>query len=292
MRHSLAFGLALVFLGTGAAGCKGSSGAKTSQPAAIGIEPWSVQPGEDRVWCKTMKVPVGATLDVNSFTITMAAGSHHFILYRSTDNLPDGFGDCGDMNNITFLTGSQTPGAVTNAYPAGLALPLFSGEQLILQSHYVNASTSPIEAKVDVQMTTIPHDQVTDYVQTFLIVDSSFAIPPGTTGYTDGGKDLTETPNLKILSVSSHMHKRGIHFTIDESGADMPVPERLFETTEWHAPPIATFDPPRPTSASHSLHYQCTWNNETASPIYFGPTTEDEMCIMVVTVFPALDYAP
>ena len=281
--------LAAVLVLTGCAG--GSKKAATPTSSAIGIEPWTVAPGEDRIWCKTMKVPVGATLDVSKFTITMTAGSHHFILYRSTSNVPDGFGACPAMNNEAFVVGSQNPGVFEFGYPAGLAMPLFSGEQLILQSHYVNASASPITAQVDVKMDLMPHSAVTDYVETFLIPDYDFTIPAGTMGYTDGGKDEPETPNLNILSISSHMHKRGVHFTIDEVDS-AAVSERLFETTIWDAPPITRFDPPRPTSSSKKLHYQCTWNNETGSPIHFGPTTEDEMCIMVVTVYPALDWAP
>ena len=274
------------------AGCAGGSkSSPTPTSSTIGIEPWTVAPGEDRIWCKTMKVPVGQTLDVSKFTITMAPGSHHFILYRSSSNLPDGFGACPAMNNEAFVVGSQNPGTFEFGYPEGLAMPLFSGEQLILQSHYVNASTSPITAQIDVKMDFIPHAQVTDYVETFLIVDSSFAIPAHTTGFTDGGQDQSETPGLKILSISSHMHKRGTHFTIDEVDSSA-VSERLFETSVWDAPPITTFTPARPTDSTKKLHYQCTWTNETDNPIYFGPTTEDEMCIMVVTVFPALDWAP
>ncbi|HVO29563.1 MAG TPA: hypothetical protein VMV18_02455 [bacterium] len=286
-----------IVLGTVAAvllaGCGAGAGKKsTALPSSvtIGIAPWTVQAGEDRIWCKTMKVPFDQTIDVSKFTIDMAPGSHHFILYRTTANLPDGFGDCPAMGNETFVVGSQNPGTFAFAYPQGLAMPLFAGEQLVLQSHYVNASNAAIQAKVDVTMDLIPHSEVTNYVETFLIPDTSFAIPPQTFGYTDGGKNQTETPGLNILSISSHMHKRGTLFTIAEIGATSS--NNLFTTTTWDAPPIKVFDPPLVTDASKKLHYQCTWDNETTHTIHFGPTTEDEMCIMVVTVYPALDYAP
>jgi len=61
-----------------------------------------------------------------------------------------------------------------------LAMPLFAGEQLILQSHYANASGSDITGQVDVDITTIPHSQVVDYLETALVLDTGFAIPPMT----------------------------------------------------------------------------------------------------------------
>src|SRR4051812_25469811 len=141
-----------------AAGCGGGSGKSSTAPQSVhlGIEPWTVTAGQDHIWCKTMKVPGDVTLDANSFHIKMSSGSHHFILYRSSQAYPDGFGDCPPMGGeATFVTGSQTLDA-TYSYPPGLAMPLFAGEQLILQTHYANASGSDITGQVDVDVTTIP----------------------------------------------------------------------------------------------------------------------------------------
>ena len=69
------------------------------------------------------------------------------------------------------------------------------------------------------------------------------------------------------------------------------APTSLFDTTQWDAPPVTKFTPAIATQSGKHLHYQCTWTNDTNAPIVFGPTTSDEMCIMVITIFPAIDYS-
>ncbi len=283
-----------LFLAVVAAGCNDGpfgeegDGGGDPQTVHLGIEPFEVAQGEDHVWCKTMKVPSDVTLDVTSVKITMAPGSHHFILYRSDNDLPDGFGDCTEMDDRLFVTGSQTPVSEWSL-PEGLALPLFAGEQLILETHYANASDGPITGEVDVELRLMPHDEVEDYIQTVLIPYTDFEIPPMTTGYVDG-MTIPEIGGYNVLSISSHTHKRATLFTIDhltDAGT-----ERVFTNDDWHAPPTHTFDPPLRTDSDNGWRFECTWTNETDHPIHFGTTTEDEMCIMVMTFFPAYSYSP
>lgn len=258
---------------------------------SIGIEQWQVGPGEDRLWCKTMKMPgnEGQVFDVNKIRVTMPEGSHHFILYRTTQDYADGFGDCAEMNGRNFITGSQTPGTFETQFPEGKAMPLFAGEQLILETHYANASTDAITASVDVDFFTIAHDKVVDYLQTLLLVYDEFEIPPTTNGYEDGYA-YSEIPGINVWMMASHTHKRMTNFTASEIGPSETT--QVYENSDWHSPVQKIFDPPLAGKSNTQLGFRCTWNNETDHPIHFGPTTEDEMCILVVTIFPAFDYSP
>jgi len=267
-------------------------GSGPDDPAlTIGIEPWTIDPGEDAIWCKTMKVPgePGEVFDVSKIRVNMNSGSHHFILYRSSSDLPDSFGDCTEMNDRTFITGSQTPGTFETQFPEGKAMPIFGGEQLILENHYANADTVEITGSVTVDFFTMDHADVVDYMQTLLVVYDDFVIPPSTNDYTDGDT-VSQIPGLSVWMMSSHTHKRMTNFTVDNVQAGTPT--RIYENTDWHAPIQRIFDPPFVGKSGDQLAWACTWNNETVSPIVFGPTTEDEMCIMVITVFPAFDYSP
>ena len=263
-----------------------------AEPAlTIGIEPWEVGPVVDQHWCKTMKVPGDAsvTWDVSRIEITMTPGSHHFILYRTDADLPDGFGACTEMDR-TFITGSQTTVAET-VFPAGKAMPLFGGEQLILESHYANASTEAITAEVTVDFFTIPHEQVEDYLQTILVPWTEFEIPPATFGYSES-MTVPEFSGYNTWQLSSHMHHRGTRFTADRILPGAAAPERIYESTDWSSPAVSTFDPPIAWDSANSVRFECTWDNETDQPIHHGPTTDDEMCILVVTFFPAYSYSP
>lgn len=253
------------------------------------IEPWSIGPGEDRLWCKTVNVPGTVTLDVSRIRVSMNEGSHHFILYRTDDDLPDGFGDCVEMDR-NFITGSQTPGTFETQFPAGKAMPLFGGEQLILESHYANASEAGITGSVKVDFFTIPHEDVDDYMQTILVPFTDFEIPPATTGHSEG-MTVPEFPGYNVWQMTSHMHKRGKLFTTTRTVSGS-APELVYSSDDWHSPELTTFSPPLAGASGNSLHFECTWDNETGQPIHHGPTTEDEMCILVLTFFPAYSYSP
>jgi hypothetical protein len=292
------FGLAAVMVASGCTSAsKGSQGADDDDddvetPAAsIAIEPWSIAPGEDKLWCKTMKMPGAAdqVYDVSKIRVTMPEGSHHFILYRSSDAVPDSFGECAEMGDRRFVTGSQTPGTFETQFPEGKAMPLFGGEQLILESHYANASTDTITGSVDVDFFTMPHDKVDDYLQTLLLVYDEFEIPPTTNGF-EAGTAYPEIPGVNVWMMSSHTHKRMTNFIAEETNGG--VSTEIYQNDDWHAPYQKIFDPPLVGKSNTQLGFRCTWNNETDHPIYFGPTTEDEMCILVITIFPAFDYSP
>src|SRR5688500_10400762 len=211
MRRILGFAVLVVAL----AGCSSSSPGGTgdddddgSGPAAtIEIEEFQVPGLTDHIYCKTMKMPGDGVYDVTRMRINMVEGSHHFILYRSGSDLPDGFGDCTEMNDRNFITGSQTPGTYETNFPAGKAMPLFGGEQLILESHYANASTESITGGVEVEFFTSPHDEIDAYLETALLVHDSFEIPPSTNGYSSG-MQYPEVPGLNVWMMSSHTHKR------------------------------------------------------------------------------------
>ena len=258
------------------------------EPVTIAMEPWTVEPGEDRIWCRTMKLPSDVTLDVSRIRITMPEGSHHFILYRTNQDLPDAFGDCNEMNR-TFVTGSQTAGTYEIDYPEGKAVPLFAGEQLILESHYANAATAPITASVQVELFPIAHQDVDAYLETSLLVHSDFSIPPETNDFSSTD-ELDLLPGYNVWQMSSHTHQRMTNFTAEHLLPEQD-PVLIYENDDWHSPIQKEFMPPLYTEPGAKFRWTCTWNNETSEPITFGPTTDDEMCILVITYWPAISYS-
>ena len=230
--------------------------------------------------------PGQGTLDVHSFHITMTSGGP---TSSSTSRTPP----CPTASVCPrWATSSSSPARsrriLTSTYPDGLAIPLKAGDQLILQSHYVNASTDTIHGQVDVDM-----DLMTR------------------TSPTTSRRSLTGRRNLTVrrrrtdtptAARTLRKIRRSTYFRSARTCTSAAFISRstrwkarrwstvFLDTTDWHAPPITTFQPAPLGVAGRSFHYQCTWNNETTHPIYFGPTTEDEMCIMVVTVYPAPDF--
>ena len=89
--------------------------------------------------------------------------------------------------------------------------------------------------------------------------------------------------------MTSHGHKRLTDFQIytadTTSGADVT---KLYESTNWHEPVEQNWPDASPlvTTANEGFRFQCTWNNETANPVVYGPSVENEMCIMGAGYYP------
>ena len=73
------------------------------------------------------------------------------------------------------------------------------------------------------------------------------------------------------------MHRHGELFEITR----LSTSELLHRSISYDNAPISVFDPPLILSADDGLGFACTQNNyDKDTPIQFGFTSEDEMCVM------------
>ena len=125
-------------------------------------------------------------------------------------------------------------------------------------------------------------------------VDREFTIPPG--AGIGGAPDYSHTTTcqlpeaVNIFRLGSHTHKRLSRFEI--FGYDGMSPStRLYENTDWHSPKELSYPDGAPlqVSADEGFSFTCLWFNETANPIEFGASVEDEMCIMGAGYYPRIE---
>ena len=260
-----------------------------------------------------MGIQVEEDIFINRVEIFYPAGSHHFIIYRLTEEgLANGIQNRGIIPGIgvnptdafreldtedplvlgnfgvdrLFVVGTQTDDTVYK-FPEGVGLRMPGDTVYDLNSHYINLlGDETLIGETYVNIYTIPEEEVQYEAVEIFVSNRAINVPPGTTRlakmtwYVEdelerrGHDPETE---LSVFLLSSHMHRHGELFEIfQRSSGDL-----LHRSIAYDNAPIDLFDPVLRLDQADGLKFQCTHNNyDTNEPLIFGLTSEDEMCII------------
>jgi hypothetical protein len=211
---------------------------------------------------------------------------HHASLYANTVIEPVGTTRLckdEDMLTVTFLgaVGGEGNDSETVPLPDGLVFQMPAGQALMVNTHYLNTTTSTLvgESVVDVLFAEPSDDLVV--AGSFALNYSGFEIPPNSE-YTVDVTCTVEQP-LSLVLYSNHMHRFGETVFTEVQRTDGSV-ELLSRDEGWSqhdafAPPFVSWtkDAPMVIQPGDILHEQCTWVNDTSDTVLF-PT---EMCVGV-----------
>jgi hypothetical protein len=259
------------------------------------LDPFTIDPKFEREFFVYKRLGNIAAAYVNRFEIKMRANSHHFILYDFNNQLPaasrPAFNTVRDIRSQTgdliyrnmlpmafhvFLIGSQSPN-FSYAFPPGTALYLPPDMAFDMNSHYVNKSFSEITGEVNVNLHTIPPAEVKNVVQAFNLANQNLELPANQR--TIATKTFTMTKKTFVVALTSHTHQLGEKFVIKISGGARSG-EVVYTNTDWHHPPMITFNPPLVLSPGEGLTSEITYRNTSAATVRFGLTSQDEMGII------------
>lgn len=251
---------------------------------------------------------------INRYEIFYPSGSHHFILYRLTDEAISagllhagkvpGIGVEDDPNfreldpanpqalgNIGlhrfFVAGTQTKDT-SFAFPEGVAMRLPGDTLFDLNAHFINLlGDETLLGEVYINLYTLPAERVEYEALELFLNNQAINVPPGFSRVTKLDWLIKENleqqgidvgAGLNVMMLTSHMHRHGELFEITQTSTG----ELLHRSVSYDDAPLTFFTPPLFLDASDSLSFACTHNNyDREVPIEFGFTSEDEMCIVV-----------
>lgn len=217
-------------------------------------------------------------------------GSHHLLAYRTVlTSLPLGASTtatpCADGASIGQIRGSyyeaQSPQSRRDL-PPGVAHRFQPGEVIILQTHYLNPSTDPLDAHAVLTLHTVDVATVPQEAGSIMFTDANISVPAGGTSRSTMTCTLPTDFNPALLW--SHMHKQGVNFiaTTDDAAAAATL-GTLYQETDWSEPhPRAyPFNPPATLHAGTHITFSCDFKNPTSTTLTFGQSAEkNEMCIL------------
>lgn len=254
----------------------------------------------EQEWCYIFTYE-GETVGIDFNGMYQSDYGHHVIVAATNaedDEYPDGtFMDCTDPDAMPMasleplIVGSNigTLDGETHTYefwmPDGMAVRLPEGQRLILQSHYVNTTETPILVQDALSIGLVPEDEVETWAAAFIHTDSDFSLPPGQESTVT--IDCTWEQDASIFFMTGHMHEWGTSYKVErltDDGAetiyDVPTWDPLFRD----APPVTAYDIGAfNVSAGETFRTSCSWYNDTDQALEFP----QEMCATAMMGYPS-----
>jgi hypothetical protein len=297
-------GVAAAVLAFVASGCSsGSSAPSSNSPPAtkqfqdLFTYDWKIDGGVETYFCgfRTLK----SDLLISDFRPLVPLGTHHVIIGYQDPSTPDGFVASADTmdkapcSGTTFgdeLAYGATVGAQELSMPAGVAVKIPAGKQLVFGLHVLNAGSSPLTGHSGVQIVSPDASTVSHVAEIIAAENISLSIPPGVVTQT---ATCTMGGDVTLFAVSPHMHLTGVHMTATagppDAGPDGPVTllDSDYVFTNQH---FTMLRPMVPLKAGDQIHVACHYNNPGPGTLTFGEsTTDNEMCIAFTYRYPAIE---
>jgi hypothetical protein len=227
-------------------------------------------------------LPADQPIEVHRVQAVQKAGSHHMNVFRvagpatmldptgGTVTGMNGQGQCFNSANWAqwpLLANTQQAGDEDWSYPDGVANELQPDEYLMLQSHYVNASTqkTPGGGQVAINLWTMPKAQVTAQLGTLFATDQNIRICQSnpTPTFTQGCQFNSPSP-VTIVGANGHFHSRGKEFDMyvwDGKSTTPDTAQRFYQSTTWDEPPMLHSPSlEQKVPAMGGVFYSCTYD--------------------------------
>ncbi len=244
----------------------------------------SIQPGEDRIVCSYLDAYVDQDFDVANVAGYSTTGSHHVSLYASSFVQTPNTHDCRDEEMVYFSfvgDGGETPSTVL---PDGLVRRVRRGSQLLIQTHWFNASDEPLDGQAVFNVryeSAAPDKTPTDFMA---VMSTSFEVTPGTSRTS---VTCTVGDTLSVWQLAGHQHDLGKHVRVLFEPKDGE--QQLLIDEDWKQewsfnPRFMSFTPgPMLMRPGDKVTVECEWENPGQDTLRFP----SEMCGALGQVFPS-----
>ena len=252
---------------------------------------WTVPAGEELMWCWVTEWTPEQDVMVTGFQGFQAElGGHHLVALGTSVPFEANYAyDCTDLDSMNALEPLVLPDPGQQSHlPEGYAVRVPAGNQVVLQSHYVNYTDQ------DLLVADVVHlyfaDATADVVEASYVIlnHGALELEQGLVEAEVGCVMPADQAEYNVTSLFGHMHELGSSLRIDvDQGAGL---ERLYEIEQWDVdfrdvPPITHWEPTEPLTlqAGDQLHLGCSFNNTTGHVVHFP----EEMCTAVALYYPA-----
>ncbi len=265
----------------------GASDPEIAYAVTITMASFTVPPNSE-VWkCQDFANPFGGQqVDVRTWDFDMTEGSHHMTLFNMPGVADGPLVDCeqGVPNAVSYSFGAQNPKA-KYTYPDGVGEAIPAGMGFTINSHYLNATASPIQATVVIKIFVAKPGVVTQHAGSYQGVLLTISVPPTQGQPVTVGSTCSLPQDMNVLAAAGHIHTRASHFVVSTGG------KTLFETDVENSLP-SEFSPPMQLKKGDDITWSCVYKNETDAALVYGPSAlTNVMCNTVLTFYPVPDIS-
>jgi hypothetical protein len=229
-------------------------------------------------------------VNLHRVQIAQRPGSHHMNIFRvktivklgpeggAVQKGQNGVGECFKSPNWAdwpLIANSQQDGQLDWTYPDGVANVLQPDEWIMLQTHYVNASsqkTPESYGRVRVNFWHAEASEVTAEMGTVFATKQSIRVCQGNPSPTFSGTCQINSPEpVQIIGANGHFHSRGTRFDMytwdGVTAATPPEADRFYRSESWDDPPMP-HSPELDVTLPHNggVFYTCSYEWQKPDP--------------------------
>jgi hypothetical protein len=241
---------------------------------------WTLAAGTEKYHCA--KRTVAEDTYIRGFRGVAPLGTHHTVVTIQAPDGPDGEFPCSPgtiSDQMLFASGVGTDDLI---FPAGVAVKVPGGMQVGLNLHLFNVGEATINGTSGTDIWVVPASEVTAEAEMMFAGTFSVVLPAGQETTLQG--DCLFAKDATVVTVWPHMHQLGTHMKVEHVGAATATvhdePYSFYEQVNYPITPLVV-------KAGESIRVHCTYNNTTGTTVYFGDSSEDEMCFSGLYRYPA-----
>lgn len=264
----------------------------------IKMGPFYLAPDGEVEYFQKWELSLPADVEVDGLDFKISPFSHHFLLYNFTGNgansIPAGLRLNANHSQINLVAAVQE--ATDLRLPGNTAFKWDNNLVLDLNSHYINYSLSqPYQCEAYINVYTQAQGTADQEMFATLLVNPNIPIP-------NSGDLVTHTrsefelgaDSIYIWGLMGHTHKYGRGYKvwkrqpngqkgelIYDAACSMGVPGCPSPWFDYQHIPIRYWEPLLPVKWSNGIIHEAQWVNDGPAPVNFGPTSEDEMMVLI-----------
>jgi len=260
--------------------------------------PVEVQPLEEDTRCVTLDLGNEIPVKIDAIHNVLGASSHHFIVYRVTDDpisetptpcTP--FVDTLDPTAGAPLMITQKP-EETIQLPAGVAFSLTAHQRVRLEMHFINPTNSVVTATASSELHAMPDADFRQEADFLFIGNPDIQLASSSQVQTLGPTWFPYPSTLagvNVFAITGHTHKLGVNVEVETAATEADTGSVVYAPTgfNWAEPETVRHDPPFVLPEGGGFRFTCEWLNETGQTVQFGESANDEMCFFWAYYYPS-----
>jgi len=258
-----------------------------------------------RLYTPKMEIPAASeslicsplTLDIDTDILLKGAqglqmeGGHHIAVYVRDGHVEEEPHECTDTDMLTlrFVVGAGGAGAASTQLPPGTALRVQAGQQIVIQSHYINTAADARVVMDAVELLTVDPDTEPAIADALVIHHADFTVPPLAVDH-EAVNECTIEEDLDVHLLLGHTHDFGVFLQLEhiQEGGETTVLYTGYDGPLMRDDPEITLygDPPLQINAGDKLRITCRWTNPGSVPLGFP----EEMCVAFMYYTPGQGF--
>jgi hypothetical protein len=286
--------------GAGGADAGNFDAGATVTTYTTGMGPITLAPGQEETNCITIHLNNAEGGYVRRFRADLTTGSHHMIVYQSTDTTESptptpcqALGGILQGQHPVFIAQNPTAELVfptdENGVPVGFQIA--ANQMVHIEFHTINTTQATIMASGKAYMDVVPLSTTITLSDMAFWGTKNIAIPPLSSFQTPVDFQAA-IPGTKSFALTTHQHHLGTDMKVWYGASASDTSDMVANGTSWANPPLVMLDPPLdfPAGGGKGLAFQCTWNNPGTTQVNFGESANDEMCFLWHYYYPSQGF--